>query len=293
VAARLCAWALQTGVEAEFARTVIADRRLQAEGIAAVEWPWPIRVRTLGRFEIEVDGTPLAMRGKVARKPLELLQFIIASGGNEVAASNAMFALWPDLDGDKARSAFNVAVHRLRKLLGRDDGVTLELGRLGLDTRVMWVDCLAFEALADPIAPPLTAATARHAQRAQELYRGHFLHDDEEHAWLLAHRSRLASKYRRLVRALAEHGAASADATGVRDLLERAIELDPLAEDLARLLMQHLASRGESAAALQVFERCAAAMGSLLGATPSAATREVATALRRAAATPPKLISDR
>jgi len=280
VAARLCAWALEAGVETGFARRVIAERRLEAEGIEVVAWPWPIRVRTLGRFEIEMDGQPLSMRGKVARKPLELLQFVIASGGSDVAAGNAMFALWPDLEGDKARSAFNVAVHRLRKLLGRDEAITLELGRLGLDTQVMWVDCLAFEALADRAVPPLTPETAGAAQRAQALYGGHFMHDDEEHAWLMAHRSRLASKFKRLVRALADHATAAGDAQAARNLLERAIELDPLAEDLARLLMQHLAARGETAAALQVYERCAAGLARLLGAAPSAATRELAARLR-------------
>lgn len=293
VTARLCARALEAGVEVDFVRTVITDRQLEAEGIEIMAWPWPIRVRTLGRFCIEIDGAALSMRGKVARKPLELLQFIIASGGSEVAASNAMFALWPDLDGDKARSAFNVALHRLRKLLGRDEAITLELGRLGLGAQVTWVDCLAFEALADRVVPPLTAATAPVAQRAQALYGGHFLHDDEEHAWLLAHRSRLASKFHRLVRALTEHAAASADATGVRDLLERAIELDPLAEDLSRLLMQHLAARGEGAAALRVFERCKAALAGMLGAAPSLATRELAAGLRRLAALPPQLTGDR
>jgi LuxR family transcriptional regulator, maltose regulon positive regulatory protein len=293
VAARLCAWALEAGVEAEFARRVIAERRLEAEGIEVVAWPWPIRVRTLGRFELQIDGKALSMRGKVARKPIELLQFIIASGGSDVASSNAMFALWPDLEGDKARSACNVAVHRLRKLLGRDEAITLELGRLGLDTQVMWVDCLAFEALADRVLPPLTPATAGAAQRAQALYAGHFLHDDEDHAWLMVHRSRLASKFKRLVRSLADHATLSGDALAARTLLERAIELDPLAEDLARLLMQHLAMRGEAAAALLVFQRCAAALKGLLGAAPSAATRELAARLRQPSAPPPKLGGDR
>ena len=293
VAARLCAWALEAAVETGFARRVIAERRLEAEGIEVVAWPWPIRVRTLGRFEIEMDGQPLSMRGKVARKPLELLQFVIASGGSDVAASNAIFALWPDLEGDKARSAFNVAVHRLRKLLGRDEAVKLELGRLGLDTQVMWVDCLAFEALADRVVPPLTTQTAGAAQRAQALYGGHFMHDDEEHAWLMAHRSRLASKFKRLVRALAEHATAAGDARAAHNLLERAIELDPLAEDLARLLMQHLAARGEAAAALQVYDRCASGLAGLLGAAPSAATRELAARLRQPAAPPPTPIGDR
>ncbi len=283
VVARLCAWALEAGIEPNFARRVIADRRLEAEGIEVAAWPWPIRVRTLGRFEVEIDGAALAMRGKVAGKPLELLQFIIASGGSDVASGNAQFALWPDLDGDKAKSAFNVAVHRLRKLLGRDEAITLELGRLGLDTRVMWVDCLAFEALADQVTLPLTGAGAQQAQRAQALYGGHFLHDDAEHAWLMVHRSRLASKFKRLVRALAEHATAEGDSARARNLLERAIELDPLAEDLARTLMELLAAQGEHAAALAVHQRCVASLERLLGAQPSAAMRELAVRLRSGA----------
>jgi DNA-binding SARP family transcriptional activator len=194
-----------------------------------------------------------------------------------------MFALWPDLEGDKARSAFNVAVHRVRNLLGRDEAITLELGRLGRDTQVMGVDCLAFEALADPVAPPLTAVTARIAQRAQALYRGHFLHDDEEHAWPMAHRSRLVGKFKRVVRALAAHATESGDAMAARNLLERAIELDPLAEDLARTLMDLLAADGEAAAALAVHQRCQAALQRLLGAQPSAAMRQLAAPLRAAA----------
>ena len=280
VVARLCALALEADIEPEFARRVIAERRLEAAGPGAVEWPWPIRVRTLGRFDIELDGQPLAVRGKVARKPLELLQFVIAAGGSDVASSNAMFALWPDLDGDKAKSAFNVALHRLRKLLGRDDAVALELGRLSLEPRVVWVDCLAFESLADGLAAPLDTAGARAAERAHALYRGHFLQADEEHAWLMVQRSRLASKYKRLVRSLVAFATGTRGAAAARTLLERAIELDPLAEDLSLELMQLLAARGERAAALAVHQRSAAALQRLLGAQPSAAAREFAAGLR-------------
>jgi DNA-binding SARP family transcriptional activator len=280
LAVRLCAWALEAGIEADFARAVIADRRLEAGDIGHVEWPWPIRVRTLGRFAIEIGGQALPLRGKVAKKPLELLQFIVAAGGSDVASANAVFTLWPELDGDKARAAFNVALHRLRKLLGHDEAVTLELGRLGLAPRVIWVDSLAFESLAEQATLPLTPATARLAQRALALYAGHFLHDDEEHSWHMVQRSRLAGRLKRLARALAEHALAAGDTAAARQVLERAVELDPLAEDLALGLMQLLAVAGERAAALAVFEGCAGALQRLLGAQPSAAARELAAALR-------------
>lgn len=278
--ARLCAWALEADIEPAFARAVIADRKLEAASVETAAWPWSIRVRTLGRFEIEINGAALSMRGKGARKPLELLQFIIASGGSDVACANVIFAVWPELDGDNANSAFRVAVHRLRRLLGNDEAITLEIGRLGLDPRVMWVDCLAFESVADQVTLPLTAASAQRAERALTLYGGHFLHDDEEHAWLLVQRSRLASKFKRLARALAEHAMAAGNFAAARTALERAIELDPLAEDLSRSLMQLLATQGEHAAALAVYERNVATLQRLLGAQPSSANRALAANLR-------------
>ncbi len=280
VAARLCALALEAGVEPIFVRRVIGERQLEASQPDLAAWPWAIRIRTLGRFEIEVGHAPLVLRGKVAKKPLELLQFVIASGGADVAATNAMFALWPDLDGDNAKSAFTVALHRLRKLLGSDTAITLELGRLSLDARSVWVDCLAFESLANQAALPMKAPAAASARRALALYAGHFLHEDDQQAWQAVTRTRLASKFKRLARSLAGHAAEHGDAAEARSLLERAVEIDPLAEDSARELMHLLAVQGEPAQALAVFERCRATLANALGVTPSAATLQIAAALR-------------
>ena len=280
VAARLCALALEAGVDSEFVRTVIADRQLEAGQPHFATWPWAIRIRTLGRFEIDVDQARLVLRGKVAKKPLELLQFVIASGGADVATTNATFALWPDLDGDNAKSAFNVALHRLRKLLGSDTAMTLELGRLSLDARSVWVDCLAFESLADQASVPLTASAAASARRAMALYAGHFMAEDEQQAWLAVTRTRLASKFKRLARALAARAVEQGAALEARSLLERAIEVDPLAEDSSRDLMQLLAAEGEVGAALAVFERCRATLAQALGVPPSPATLRLATSLR-------------
>jgi len=276
VAAQVCALGLEHQIEPAFVREVIAARQLDAVRPDLSAWPWPIRVLTLGRFQIELGGERLAFAGKVAKKPLELLQFIIASGGTDVSAATVMFALWRELEGDKARSAFNVALHRLRKLLGNDDAVMLELGRVSLNPKLVWVDCLAFELLVDAAggAPSatLSPAAAAGAQRAVALYGGHFLHETEDEPWQMVCRSRLASKFKRTVTLLARHGVAVGDTREVRTLLERALELDPLAEDIARELMRLHSEAGEQAAALNVFEHCRAAIAQRLNAKPASAT---------------------
>jgi LuxR family transcriptional regulator, maltose regulon positive regulatory protein len=276
VAATLCALALEHGIEEAFVREVIGARGLEAGRRDLASWPWPIRIMTLGRFAIELNGAELVFRGKVAKKPLELLQFIIASSGSDVSTDTATFAIWRELDGDNAKAALNVALHRLRKLLGSDDAVLLELGRLSLNERLVWVDCLAFEQLAESVGSVrdtlLPAAAATAARAALALYAGAFLHDSEDHAWQMVGRTRLASKYKRTVMLLVGHAVAGGDSRAARALLERALEFDPQAEEMARDLMRLLIDLGEQAAALAVFERCRDAIGEGLGARPSAAT---------------------
>lgn len=287
VAATVCAWALEHGVEPEFVREVIAARDLQAVRPDLAAWPWPIRVRTFGGLRIELAGQTLAFKGKVARRPLELLLFVIASGGADVSAATVAFALWRDLDGDKARSALNAALHRLRKLLGSDDALLLEHGRLRLNPQLVWVDCLAFEQLADSVGLPssavaLPAALRAAAERAQALYTGPFLQDSEDQAWQLIYRSRLAGKFRRMLTLLAHAARARGDGSAARLLLERGLEFDPLAEDLARDLMHELMASGEQAAALGVFERCTQVIAQRLGARPAPATVALAAQIRGA-----------
>ncbi len=240
VAARVCAEAIEHGIETAFVHDVIAQRGLVAARADLVEWPWPIRVRTLGALRIELHGQALAFRGKVAKKPLELLVFLIASGGIDVAASTAAFALWQELEGDKARAALTTALHRLRRLLGSDDAVLLAHGRLGLNPRAVWVDSLAFEQLVDsagvPAAAPLNPTARAAAERALALYGGAFLQGGDEEAWQLVCRARLASKFRRMVAMLANAAQAQGDIATARALLQRGLECDPQADDLAHAL---------------------------------------------------------
>jgi DNA-binding SARP family transcriptional activator len=280
VAGAVCAAALEQGIEADFVREVIAERGLQAVRPDLAAWPWPIRVRTLGALRIELEGQALVFRGKVARKPLELLLFVIASGGTDVSVGTVSFALWRELEGDKARAAFNVALHRLRKLLADDEALLLEHGRVSLNAQRVWVDALAFEQLADQVGAPspelLSAAAHAAADRAQALYSGAFLGDSEDEPWQMVYRARLASKFRRLVTLLAQAAHARGDRAAARALLERGLEFDALAEDLARDLMRELLAAGEAAAALMVFERCRAALALTLHARPSASTLALA-----------------
>ncbi len=56
--ARLCARALEAGIEREFTLQLIKAHSLEPDDPAAVSeaWPWPLRIVTLGGFSLLKDG---------------------------------------------------------------------------------------------------------------------------------------------------------------------------------------------------------------------------------------------
>jgi hypothetical protein len=139
--ARICALAIAHGVEPHAFRALAARRRLapppEARGLEG--WPWPLRVRVAEEISIERGGEPVPSGRKVQRKPLELLRALVDAGG-PLSREAAEAALWPDAEGDAAHRALDTTLHRLRRLLGRDDAVGLRDGALRLDPVVVWVE---------------------------------------------------------------------------------------------------------------------------------------------------------
>jgi ATP/maltotriose-dependent transcriptional regulator MalT/DNA-binding SARP family transcriptional activator len=273
--------ALEAGIEPDYVRRFIRHRKVTPDTADVPGWPWPVRVYTLGAFRVLQDGEPQHAGRKTPRRVLELLQAIIALGANGMhSASRERLteALWPDAEGDAARDAFEIALHRLRKLLHGENAIRLEGGLVTLDARHVWVDTQAFEQFADEIQREPDASAAGHSafthtvEKALKLYAGHFLADQIEQPWALPARERLRSKFERLIGhagAHWEHTNALAQAT---NLYQRAIELDPLAEALYRHLMRVHAKAGRNAEALATYRRCKHMLSVVLSIAPSAET---------------------
>src|SRR5262249_427766 len=155
-------------------------------------------VHAVGRFTVLKDDRPMDFAGKASHKPLELLKTLIAFGGCDVSQEDVVDALWPDLDGDKARSSFDTALYRLRKLSGGDNVGSLRERRLTLDARAVWVDSRALEHVLGRIEAALGSGEAAGALDALErrlyaLYSGEFL-AGETGAWAIAPRERLRER---------------------------------------------------------------------------------------------------
>ncbi|HEV8306268.1 MAG TPA: BTAD domain-containing putative transcriptional regulator [Methylomirabilota bacterium] len=249
--AELCARALAAGIEPEYVRELVRRRRLVPDQppLDVPEWPWPLRVHTLGGFRLEKDGRPVEFTGKAQRKPMAMLEAIVAFGGRGVHEPQLAEALWPDAEGDAAHQAFATTLHRLRRLVGQDDTVALREGRVSLDSRRCWVDVWAFEALLDQADAEKAGNAARArtlGERALALYRGPFLGPDSP-AWAVAARERLRRRFLRGVGRLGRHSEDAGEWRPAIEWYEKGLEVDELAEEFYQpdLVLREL-DRGSS-----------------------------------------------
>jgi DNA-binding SARP family transcriptional activator len=290
VMARLCARALEAGIEVEYVKDLIRRRRLVPDppALASEEWPWPVKVYTLGRFEVVRDGRPVTFAGKAQRRPLLLLKALIAFGGRAVREDRLIEVLWPDADGDAAQQALATTVFRLRKLLGDGRVLQRQEGQLGLDPRVCWVDAWAVEHLLGRAETPAEpnqngngrCEASRWIDQAAWLYRGPFLGGDSEAPWASSFGECLRRRLRRHLDELAAHWEVAGDGERAAQYYERALEVDPCAEDVARRLMTTYRGLGRRAESLVVYARCRAALAATHGVTPCQETDAVYAAQR-------------
>ncbi|MDO9501158.1 hypothetical protein [Falsiroseomonas sp.] len=176
--ARLAALALEHGVEPQVAQDVVLRNDLKAPPEAGAAWPWALRIRALGAFEIERTDAPLPSSRKESRRLLELLRLLAAHGSASLAQERVADALWPDSDGDAARNALDNALHRLRKLLGGDDRVLLRQGALQLNPQRCWTDVGALEALLARLETCPTGEVSAYGAAILALYRAPLLPDE-------------------------------------------------------------------------------------------------------------------
>ncbi|MCF8045294.1 MAG: hypothetical protein K9J83_05485, partial [Desulfarculaceae bacterium] len=255
-----------------YVRSLIKQRELEPPVSNQPEtWPWPLRDHTLGKFEIYRYDERIAFKGKVQKRPLHLLQALIVMGGDQVPETGLQDELWPDLDGDDARNAFNMALHRLRKLLGVKRALQLTGGKVSIDRTIVWVDVLVLKELLAKSQKfyrrddPGRAADSLEA--AFDLYKGPFLGGDVD--------SKGFSFQENLERVFLR----SVEETGVlfekkemwgkaESMFRRGLEIDSLKEDFYKHIMCCCEQEGRFAEAMSLFRRYKKILSTLFGLDP-------------------------
>jgi DNA-binding SARP family transcriptional activator len=241
-----------------------------------------VKIELLGKFNIVQGQQPLLFLYKMPRKPLVLLKMLVASGGVRIDTSALARALWPESDDYAAKKAFDITLHRLRRMLGRKDLLDLTDGKLSIDPRQCWIDVWEFEKLVCGLEQTLSESRqqsrvpcANLATALLRVYAGHFLEHESQEAWVVACRDKLKAKFTRAVVMLAAAFEQDGKWDQAAALYLRALELDNLAEQMYRRLMICYRELGETAEALRVYRRCRELLSIVFSIQPSAATEAV------------------
>jgi DNA-binding SARP family transcriptional activator len=250
-------------------------------------WPWPLKIFTLGRFGLVRDGKPVRFSGKVQKKPLALLKALITLGGREVSEEQLMDILWFEADGDVAHKSFATTLHRLRKLIGNEKAIQLREGRLTLNQRYCWVDVWAFERILGQVDAAWKEGLAKNnidqtiqlAEKAIEMYRGPFLAAEIDQPWTISFRERLRSKFLRNVGRLGLYWEKVGDFSRAVNCYQKGLEVDDLAEEFYQRLIICYKRLGRKAEALTVYHRCRNTFSTVLGVEPSPATEAICKSL--------------
>jgi DNA-binding SARP family transcriptional activator len=276
---RLCVKALEGGLEVPYVQELIRKRDLAPASppLEVENWPWPVAVYTLGRFNLVVEGAPPPSGRKSPQKPLQLLKALIALGGREVPEEQLSEILWPDADGDLAQQSLSSNLKRLRKLLGDERSVLLRDGRISLNNQCCWVDAWAFErilgqagAARKPGSPVSDGREiAQVAEKAIALYRGTFLSGETFCPDIVTYRERLRSKFLRAVLQAGRHWEQSGEWETAVACYQKGLEVDPLSESLCRSLISGFVGMGRPAEAYAVYQRFRKTLSGVLGVIPS------------------------
>lgn len=270
--------ALQRGLEIGYVEGLVRRYQIGPPDLCMESWPWHIKIRTLGTFELRVSGELVTFSGKAPKKPLAVLKVLAATGGRHASEARLIDALWPDEEADAAKKSLDITILRLRKLLGGDNTILVSEGLIGLNPKTCWVDAWAFERRCSECESGESDAGASVA--AIELYGGSFLPNDSDKPWSAKMRERLRGKFIRLVESVAAGEEAAGHWERAIVLYGKGLEADDLVEAFYQGQMRSYRAMGRSAEAMGAYRKLRHLLSVVLGISPSESSQNLARALQ-------------
>jgi LuxR family transcriptional regulator, maltose regulon positive regulatory protein len=268
--ADICVIALRNKIETEYVRDLIIHRNLQFcnPPIDIQEWPWPLRLSTLGEFEIKHRNEEKPADIKRQGRPLQLLKVLLALGSREVPADDIAEILWPHVDSDYSNKSLTINLHRLRRILGNEDIILLRNNCISLNSDFVWLDIWALEYIVNQIKTFKneskqnynTSELDNYAERLLYIYQGPFLKGDNEKSCFVTSREHYRKNFLIGLEMLADIAEVKKDYSRIITLYESGIDRDPAAELLYHQLIILYRNQNKVKDAIEVYERCRTAM---------------------------------
>jgi DNA-binding SARP family transcriptional activator len=213
------------------------------------EPPHSVRINTLGRFAVLVEGDEVPTSAWGSRRARQLCKRLVAARGWPVTRDELIDMLWPDeFDPQRLSARLSVQLSAVRRVLG--GGVVADRQSVRLDLDAVATDLEDFhaaEADGDIVAA----------------YHGEFLAEDRYEDWAISSRDEARTRFVAAARRLAESAGAAGDHQRSAELARRLIAADRYDESAHRLLVAALLAAGEPGEARRAHGRWAEAMDEL------------------------------
>ena len=200
----LCNQALVENIEESQTLKIISALRLSPppEG-GSSKWPYPIRIKSLGDFEVVMAQNQTMRLSNLTKRQLLFLKVLLAFGGIKVPQDRIADILWPDAEGDRAYRFFIVMLTRVRAVLGTKQAILLEDGLVSLNLGYCWADVMVFQQRLRQADKKWEEGKIEESlyyyEQARELYGGIFLPHDMEATWAESAREQLQNRYQLVV----------------------------------------------------------------------------------------------
>jgi ATP/maltotriose-dependent transcriptional regulator MalT/two-component SAPR family response regulator len=282
----LCSKALKADIETDYVKKLILKHGiLPEESDTTMErWPWPIKIYSLKKFSIVIDGEPFVFTPRTRKTPFLLLKALLAFGAKGVATVDLKDALWPEVSGDLSFNRFKISMYRLRKMLGREDAILVSSEHISLNPDVCWVDIW-------PLIENLHAATKawyeKHespekkanaialTQKLSKQIKGGFLPEDKE-TWSIHRHEQIKHNYLFCLKKLCLHYEKASDWANAIKYYRTGLNVFPDSEYLYQRLIKCHAANGDHSKAKEVYKLCQKKLSLIYGIMPSSKTQEIA-----------------
>lgn len=241
--------------------------------------PPSIEIRTMGGFEVMLEGRPIPLARWRSRKARQMLKMLIAAGDGRIPREVLLERLWPDDAIERTGPRLSVQLSTVRAVLDPDRQwpsdryLVADRTAVGLHRERLTIDVDRFVAEADAGSSDLAlgdvAAGERALEGAEALYRGDFLGEDVYEDWAAGPREAVRVRYQRVVRDLADLAASRDDTDAAVGYLLRLLEHDPWDEPGHLSLVDALRRAGRRGEAKRAYRRYVERMAELgVEATP-------------------------
>jgi DNA-binding SARP family transcriptional activator len=215
-----------------------------------------LHIRLLGDFSVSVGDRTIPGDEWRLRRAAQLVKMLALTPGHQLPREKFIEAVWPGSEPDQGMINVRKSAFHARRVLGIEDGVTLDEGMVRLAPgHIISTDVDSFTEAANlAIGAGSTAA----CRDAVALYAGDLLPSDLYSEWCMAERDHLRSLF--------------LDVLAGGQLWGRLVREEPTHERAHRGIMRAQLAAGDRAAAIRQFEQLRTSLRDELGVSPEPET---------------------